>query len=150
LRSANPALRNLMQDGADPAVISLALGGPALECFPTAEFRRIYEQILKREPAAALGHGPTEGQPRLRRVLAARIGTRSDRILVVAGSQQGLDLLAKCLVDSGDAVIVDRPCYLGAIQTFRAAGARLVGWDIRRCDLGELEDLILRYRPKMI
>jgi 2-aminoadipate transaminase len=150
LRSANPALRNLMQDGVDPAVISLALGGPALECFPTAEFRRIYEQTLKREPAAALGHGPTEGQPRLRRVLAARIGTRSDRILVVAGSQQGLDLLAKCLVDPGDAVIVDRPCYLGAIQTFRAAGARLVGWDIRRCDLGELEDLILRYRPKMI
>src|ERR1700681_1394242 len=61
LRSANPALRNLMRDGVDPAVISLALGGPALECFPTAEFRRIYEQILKREPAAALGHGPTEG-----------------------------------------------------------------------------------------
>jgi 2-aminoadipate transaminase len=150
LRSANPALRNLMRDGVDPAVISLALGGPALECFPTAEFRRIYEQILKREPAAALGHGPTEGQPRLRRVLAARIGTRPDRILVVAGSQQGLDLLAKCLVDPGDAVIMDRPCYLGAIQIFRAAGARLVGWDIRRCDLGELEDLILRYRPKMI
>ena len=83
-------------------------------------------------------------------MLAARIGARPDRILVVAGSQQGLDLLAKCLVDPGDAVIVDRPCYLGAIQTFRAAGAKLVGWDIRRCDLGELEDLLLRYRPKMI
>jgi DNA-binding transcriptional MocR family regulator len=150
LRSANPALRNLMRDGVDPAVISLALGGPALECFPNAEFRRIAEQILKREPEAALGHGPTEGQPRLRRTLAARIGVRPDRILVVAGSQQGLDLLSKCLVDPGDAVIVDRPCYLGAIQIFRAAGAKLVGWDIRRCDLGELEDLILRYRPKMI
>ena len=150
LRSANPVLRNLMRDGVDPAVISLALGGPALECFPTAEFRRIYDQILKREPHAALAHGPTEGQPRLRRLLAARIGTRPDRILVVTGSQQGLDLLAKCLVDPGDAVIVDRPCYLGAIQTFRAAGAKLVGWDVRRCDLGELEDLLLRYRPKMI
>jgi 2-aminoadipate transaminase len=150
LRSANPALRNLMRDGVDPGVISLALGGPALECFPTAEYRRITEQILKREPHAALGHGPTEGQPRLRRMLAARIGARPDRILVVAGSQQGLDLLAKCLVDPGDAVIVDRPCYLGAIQIFRAAGAKTVGWDIRRCDLGELEDLVLRYRPKMM
>jgi DNA-binding transcriptional MocR family regulator len=47
-------------------------------------------------------------------------------------------------------VIVDRPCYLGAIQIFRAAGAKTVGWDLRRCDLGELEDLILRYRPKMM
>jgi 2-aminoadipate transaminase len=150
LRSGNPALRNLMRDAADSGVISLALGGPALECFPTAEFRRIYEQILKREPAAALGHGPTEGQPRLRRTLAARIGGKPERILAVAGSQQGLDLLAKCLVDPGDCVIVDRPCYVGAIQTFRAAGAKLIGWDIRRCDLGELEDLILRYRPKVI
>src|SRR6266478_1161953 len=150
LRSANPALRDLMRDAVDPNVISLALGGPALECFPYADYRRISEQILEREPHAVLGHGPTEGQPRLRRVLAARIGARADNILVVTGSQQGLDLLAKCLVDPGDAVIVDRPCYLGAIQTFRAAGAKLVGWDIRRCDLGELEDLLLRYRPKMI
>ena len=52
----------------------------------------------------------------------------------MTSSQQGLDLLAKCLVDPGDAVVVDRPCYLGAIQTFRAAGARLVGWDLRRGD----------------
>src|ERR1700730_5544490 len=48
LRSGNPALRNLMRDAVDPAVISLAPGGPALECFPGAEFRRIHEQILKR------------------------------------------------------------------------------------------------------
>src|SRR6266699_629758 len=47
LRSANPALRDLMREAVDPNVISLALGGPALECFPIAEFRRIYEQILK-------------------------------------------------------------------------------------------------------
>src|SRR5260370_15156132 len=49
-------------------------------------------------------------------------------------------LLAKCLIDPGDAVVLDRPCYLGAIQTFRAAGAKLVGWDLRRGDLSELED----------
>jgi len=150
LRSANPALRNLMRDAVEPGVISLALGSPALECFPSTEFRRISDQMLKREPHTALGHGPTEGQPRLRRVLAARIGARPENVLAVTGSQQGLDLLAKCLVDPGDAVVVDRPCYLGAIQTFRAAGARLVGWDLRRGDLSELEDLFIRYRPKMM
>ena len=45
---------------------------------------------------------------------------------------------------------IDRPGYLGAIHTFRAAGARLVGWDVVRHDLDELEDLLVRYRPKLI
>jgi len=150
LRSANPSLRNLMRDAVDPGVISLALGCPALECFPSAEFRRLSDLTLKRELHTTLSHGPTEGQPRLRRLLAARIGARPENILVVTGSQQGLDLLAKCLVDPGDAVVVDRPCYLGAVQTFRASGAKLVGWDLRRGDLSELEDLFIRYRPKMM
>src|SRR6266481_4447332 len=78
LRSVNPTLRNLMRDAVDPNVIWLELGGPALECFPYADYRRISEQILKREPHAVLGHGPTEGQPRLRRVLASRIGARPE------------------------------------------------------------------------
>jgi DNA-binding transcriptional MocR family regulator len=71
-------------------------------------------------------------------------------VLVIAGAQQGLDLLARCLVDPGDAVIMDRPGYLGAIQSFRAAGAKLIGWDVLRADVDELEDLLLRYRPKLI
>src|SRR6185295_5969674 len=63
LRSANPTLRNLMRDAVDPGVISLSLGGPALECFPSAEFRRLSDQTLKRELHTTLSHGPTEGQP---------------------------------------------------------------------------------------
>ena len=70
--------------------------------------------------------------------------------LVIAGAQQGLDLLARCLIDRGDAVIVDRPGYLGALQSFRSAGARMFGWDVARADMDELEDLLLRYRPKLI
>ena len=69
---------------------------------------------------------------------------------MLAGAQQGLDLLARCLVDPGDAVIIDRPGYLGAIQSFRAAGAKLIGWDVARADVDELEDLLVRYRPKLI
>ena len=69
---------------------------------------------------------------------------------MLAGAQQGLDLLARCLIDPGDAVIIDRPGYLGAIQSFRAAGAKLIGWDVARADIDELEDLLVRYRPKLI
>ena len=69
---------------------------------------------------------------------------------MVSGAQQGLDLVTRCLVDTGDAVVMDRPGYLGAIQTFLSAGANVVGWDIERADPEELEDLLLRHRPKLI
>jgi 2-aminoadipate transaminase len=101
---------------------------------------------LSHDAAAALRLGATEGQPRFRAAIAERFGGRPDNILVLAGAQQGLDLLARCLIDPGDAVIVDRPGYLGALGSFRSAGARLVGWDIRRADIDELEELMLRYR----
>jgi DNA-binding transcriptional MocR family regulator len=106
--------------------------------------------VLAKHADAAWRHGPTEGMPRFRAALADRFGGEPEHILVLAGAQQGLDLLARCLIDPGDAVIIDRPGYLGAIQTFRNAGARLVGWDITRADTDELEELLLRYRPKLI
>jgi DNA-binding transcriptional MocR family regulator len=61
-----------------------------------------------------------------------------------------LNLIARCLLDPGDAVIIERPGYVGAIQTFRTAGAHLIGWDMSRSDLDELEDLIIRHRPKLL
>ena len=69
---------------------------------------------------------------------------------MLAGAQQGLDLLVRCLIDPGDSVIIERPGYLGAVHSFRNAGARLIGWDIRRADLDELEESLLRYRPKLM
>ena len=106
--------------------------------------------MLTRDAHAAWRHGPTEGQPALREAIAERFGVPAESVLVLSGAQQGLDLLARCLIDPGDAVIVDRPGYLGAIQSFRAAGAKLIGWDIAQADIDELEDLLVRYRPKLI
>ena len=54
---------------------------------------------------------------------------------MIADAQQGLDLITRCLLDPGDTVVMDRPGYLGAVQTFLAAGARIVGWDIERAAL---------------
>jgi DNA-binding transcriptional MocR family regulator len=108
------------------------------------------DRSLKRSAHVAWGHGPTEGLPVLREAIAHRFGGQPHNVLTLAGAQQGLDLLARCLIDPGDTVVVDRPGYLGALHTFSAAGARLVGWDVMRHDLDELEDLIQRYRPKLI
>ena len=130
--------------------MSLAAGEPAIDCFPTAAFQRAVDHVLKHDARAAWSHGPTEGQPALRDAIGERFRVPPESVLVLAGAQQGLDLLARCLIDPGDAVIIDRPGYLGAIQSFRAAGAKLIGWDVARADIDELEDLLVRYRPKLI
>jgi len=150
LLSTDTTVRDLMRAAADPGIMSLAAGVPALDCFPTAAFQAAMDRVLTRDAPTAWRHGPTEGLPRFRAALAARFGGEPEHILLLAGAQQGLDLLARCLIDPGDAVVMDRPGYLGAIQTFRSAGARLVGWDINRADIDELEELLLRYRPKLI
>jgi DNA-binding transcriptional MocR family regulator len=143
-------VRDLVRAASDPGLISVAAGVPALDCFPTEAFQRAMNHVLATQGDAAWRHGPTEGLQQFRVALARRFGGEPEHILVLAGAQQGLDLLARCLIDPGDAVVIDRPGYLGAIQTFRNAGARLVGWDITRADTDELEELLLRYRPKLI
>ena len=149
-RSNDGVIRDLLRHASDPSIISVAAGTPALEVFPTDAYRRSMDRALKRDVRMAWGHSPTEGLPVLREAIAQRFGGQPHNVLVLAGAQQGLDLLARCLVDPGDTVIVDRPGYLGALHTFSAAGARVVGWDTVRHDLDELEDLITRYRPKLI
>jgi DNA-binding transcriptional MocR family regulator len=150
LQATDSTVRDLVRAASDPAVMSLAAGVPALDCFPAAAFQQAMNHVLARHAAAAWCHGPTEGMPRFRAAIADRFGGEPDHILVLAGAQQGLDLLARCLIDPGDAVVIDRPGYLGAIQTFRNANARLLGWDVKSGDLDELEELMLRYRPKLL
>ena len=150
LQANETTVRDLVRAAADPHLISVAAGVPALDCFPTEAFQRAMNHVLSTQADAAWRHGPTEGLQPFRAALAHRFGGEAEHILVLAGAQQGLDLLARCLIDPGDAVIIDRPGYLGAIQTFRNAGARLVGWDITRADTDELEELLLRYRPKLM
>lgn len=148
-RALDPTLRTLLGDNR-PGVISFAVGVPALDEFPTGAYRRLTERVLRRGAENTLGLVPTEGHPALREALARRCGVRAEEVLVTNGAQQALDLVSRCLLDPGDAVVADRPGFLGALAAFRAADANVVGWDFERADLGELEDLILRYRPKFL
>lgn len=150
LRSSDSTLRDALRHSSDARLLSLAAGEPAIDCFPTAAFQRAIELAIRRQGLAVWRHGPTEGQPQLRDAIAERFRVPADTVLVLAGAQQGLDLLARCLVDPGDAIVIDRPGYLGAIQSFNAAGAKLIGWDVASADMDELEDLLVRYRPKLI
>lgn len=148
-RALDPTLRTLVRH-TGPEVISLAGGVPALDRFPAAAYRRLMDRVLREGGQEVLGLLLSEGVPKLRRAIAARSGARPEEILVTHGAQQALDLISRCLLDPGDTVVMDRPGYVGALETFRAAGANPVGWCVERADPGELEDLILRYKPKLL
>lgn len=150
LATRDTTLRDLMQHASTPGLISLAAGTPALDRFPSDAFRAAADAVVTDHAPLVWGHAPTEGHTVVREALARRFGGDASEVFVIGGAQQGLDLLARCLIDRGDAVIVDRPGYLGALQSFRSAGARMFGWDILRADPDELEDLLLRHRPKLL
>lgn len=102
-------------------VISFAGGLPDAESFPSLRAESV--------PARYLQYGPTEGEPELRDLLAKKlqglgIHTGPDQILILSGSQQGIDLAAKLFVDKGSPVALESPTYLAALQVFRFFGAR--------------------------
>lgn len=139
------------------AVISFAEGTPDSGLFPTDAFRRVLNQVVRTEGAALLQYPPGgDGYLPLRAYLATyllRFGVeaRADDILVVNGSQQGFDLIARTFIDPGDVVAMEQPTYPRAIGVFRAAGAQLVPvpWDREGPSAEALEQVLARHRPKL-
>ncbi|CAN5716549.1 PLP-dependent aminotransferase family protein [soil metagenome] len=113
-------------------IISFAPGYPAPETFPWTEFTEITRELLTGADGSVLQYGPTRGfRPLLGSVadiMSARgVSTTLESLLVTTGSQQGLDLVARVLLDPGDVVLVELPTYTGAITAFRNVQARMVG-----------------------
>ncbi|WCE03667.1 PLP-dependent aminotransferase family protein [Pseudoxanthomonas sp. JBR18] len=117
------AIREILKVTERPEVISFAGGLPSASTFPVERLHAATDKVLTDAPQAALQYGPTEGFAPLREWVAERL-TRAgapvpaSRVLIVTGSQQGLDLLGKTLIDEGSKVLVETPSYLGALQSF--------------------------------
>jgi 2-aminoadipate transaminase len=128
-----------------PDMISFAPGYPDPEVYAWAEFREIAAELLSGKDASVLQYGPTRGHKALvdacLEILASRgIAATAEELLVTTGSQQGIDLVGKVLLDPGDVVLVELPAYTGAISAFRNTGATLVG--VKQDPAGiDLEDL---------
>jgi 2-aminoadipate transaminase len=117
------AIRELLRLGADPELISFGGGYPDETLFPVDELRAIYARLLTPEHAGALQYATTNGLPELRMLVAQRlcadgIVCSADDVLIIQGAQQGLDLAAKLVVDSGDVVVTENPTFLGALIAF--------------------------------
>ncbi|MCX5050137.1 PLP-dependent aminotransferase family protein [Streptomyces sp. NBC_00201] len=150
-------VRDILAVTARPEVINFAGGLPAPELFDAEGIARAYRAVLAESSAQALQYSTTEGEPALRAALAARtsargLPTQPDDLLVTTGSQQALSLLATALLEPGDVVLVESPCYLAALQVFAFAGARVVAvpGDGDGVDPAALEELVVRERPKLL
>lgn len=130
----NPsAIREILKYAADPEVVSLSAGNPAPEAFPVKEIAEISNRILTTRPIDALQYSTTEGYTPLRRRLTAymqdkhHVGREFDDILITAGAQQAMELLAKVLCNPGDVVLCEAPSFVGSLNSIRSLGAKLVG-----------------------
>src|SRR6059036_1153315 len=141
---------------AESGLISFAGGMPDSGLFPTDAFRRVLNDVVRDEGETLLQYYPVAGYPPLRRYLATyllRFGleARPDDILIVNGSQQGFDLIARTLVDAGDFVAIEQPTYPRALQVFRSFGAQLaaVPWDAAGPRVEVFERLLERHAAKL-
>jgi len=117
----NPSvLREILKVTERPGIISLAGGLPSPKTFPVGAFAEACASVLRDDGAAALQYAASEGYGPLREMVAAMLPWPVDpaQVLITTGSQQGLDLVAKVLLDPGSRVLVETPTYLGALQAF--------------------------------
>ena len=158
----NPAgspIRELFKYLSEPGMISFAGGYPASDLFDieglqAAQARAYQDSIL------CLQYGPTDGLPKLKAQLMALMAKRGapcrpEEMLVTTGSQQGLDLLLRVLVDPGDVVLTEQPAYPATLQALRLQQARIVTVPVDGdgLDIGRLASMLASgvvARPKLL
>jgi 2-aminoadipate transaminase len=128
----NPSvIREILKVTEQPGVLSMAGGLPSPDAFPVQAMREACTKVLAETPREALQYAASEGFGPLREWIAQRmrsqgVATEAAQVLITTGSQQGLDLVAKVLVDPGAPLAVETPTYLGALQAFNLFEPRYV------------------------
>ena len=131
----NPSvIREILKVTEKPGIMSFAGGLPSPDTFPIDAMREASERVLKLDGRAALQYAASEGLPQLREWVAHDLKKQGmnvspDQVLITTGSQQGLDLIAKVLIDAGSKILVETPTYLGALQAFMPMEPEVVSVD---------------------
>jgi 2-aminoadipate transaminase len=139
------AIREILKVTMRPEIISFAGGLPSPATFPVERMGAAYDSVLSRQGKVALQYGPSDGYAPLREWIADSLsidGARilPEQVLMLSGSQQGLDLLGKVLIDEGSKVLVETPSYLGALQAFSLYRPEFVS--VPTDDSGLLPDVV--------
>ncbi len=151
------AVREILKVTEHPEIISFAGGLPAPEYFPVDAIAAAFQYVLSHDGAASLQYSTTEGFPQLRKAISDRLNrqggsTTPDDLLITNGSQQGLDLIAKVLINPSDVIVVENPSYLAALQAFGFYEAQfaVVESDDEGMIVDDLEAIVLQNSPKML
>jgi 2-aminoadipate transaminase len=126
------AVGELLRMGSDPSVISFAGGYPDSTLFPREALNDVYQRAIVEQGQHSLQYTVSDGPLKLRQQIADRMTSRgtpaaADQILVLQGSQQGLDLVSKLLINPGDTIITESPTFLGALIAFNPTEPRYLG-----------------------
>ncbi len=120
----NPSIiREILKLTEQPGVLSMAGGLPSADTFPVEAIREACLRVLSDSPREALQYAASEGFAPLRNWVAQQLRAQgqvldASQVLITTGSQQGLDLVGKVMVDAGAPIAVETPTYLGALQAF--------------------------------
>jgi len=150
MRHVRPsAIRQLLELAADPEVIAFGGGYPDASLFPIEQLQHVYQSAIVANGRNALQYTVSMGIPKLRDQIAARmraqgIACDADNVLILQGSQQGLDLVAKLLINPGDAIVTENPTFAGALIAFNPYEPRYqaVDMDEDGLDTDALEALL--------
>ncbi|MBB1486012.1 aminotransferase-like domain-containing protein [Oceanospirillum sediminis] len=142
-------VREILHVSQQPGMISFAGGLPDAAVMP--------EMPVLDNLAAISQYGTSDGESSLIKELVKWLGEEGlpcseEQVIITSGSQQGLDLAARILVDAGSDVLVEDPTYLAMLQVLRGLGANLVPFtlDEQGVDLAGLESLLQTRKPRMI
>ncbi len=118
-------VRNMFLLTENPDIISFAGGGmPSPDALPAEQLRKIADELMQDAGQQILQYSTIEGYTPLREWLASAVAERgmkatTEQVLITSGAQQGIDLAAKCFINPGDCVLVERPTYLAALTIFK-------------------------------
>ncbi|MBV6391039.1 MAG: LL-diaminopimelate aminotransferase [Anaerolineales bacterium] len=151
---------NSMDEGdeaPDPGLISFASGISDARQFPVEEFRKVLQNVMRRDRIDALEYGERRGYAPLRKGIAQILASQGlqahpENILITAGSQQAIFLASQILLKPGDVVLVEDPTYSAAIDLFRALGFQIVGIPVdgQGMQVERLETILQLHHPKLI
>ena len=121
------------------------------------QFRELILKVLDRDQARAFGYQESQGFLPLRESIAdylaaSGVHTDAERLQIISGAQQGIDITARALLQHGDCVFTEAPTYPGAIAAFRSRGAKIVDIPLDQdgIDLEQLESRLRQFQPKLL
>ena len=151
------AIRAILKLMVKPGMISFGGGNPAASALEEDVIAQIAHDVLLQDGKAILQYGATDGYTPFKQEVSKwlegmNIHAAPEQILPITGSTQGIDLLAKALINPGDVVLVESPTFLGTLQALKLYQAQLVPvpTDEGGIILDALEALIQKHHPKML